>query len=77
MNTGDTSMLHLRRATQRLKDEGNPHALPERLWRIVRSISADGRGEGGGGGSLGVRRWDSETVQVTLQREVGSVGEDC
>ncbi len=73
MSTGDTSMLHLRLATQRLKDEGNPHALPERLWRIVRSIAADGRGEGGSGGSLGVRRWDTETVQVTLQREWGAL----
>ena len=73
MGTGDTSMLHLRLATQRLKDEGNSHALPERLWRIVRSIAADGRGEGGGGGSLGVRRWDTETVQVTLQREWGAL----
>ena len=68
MSTGDTSMLNLRLATQRLKDEGHPHALPEHLWRIVRSIAADGRGEGGSGGSLGVRRWDTETVQVTLQR---------
>ena len=73
MSIGDTSMLHLRLATQRLKDEGNPHALPERLWRIVRSIAADGRGEGGSGGSLGVRRWDAETVQVTLQREWGAL----
>ena len=73
MGTGDTSMLHLRLATQRLKDEGNSHALPERLWRIVRSIAADGRGEGGSGGSLGVRRWDAETVQVTLQREWGAL----
>ena len=69
MGKGDTSRLHLRLATQRLKDEGNSYALPERLWRIVRSIAYDGHGEGGGGGSLGVRRWDTETVQVTLQRE--------
>ncbi len=68
MSTGETSMLHLRLATQRLKAEGHPHALPEHLWRLVRSIAADGRGEGGRGGSLGVRRWDTETVQVTLQR---------
>ena len=73
MSTGDSSMLHLRLATQRLKDEGNLHALPEHLWRIVRSIAADGRGEGGSGGSLGVRRWDAETVQVTLQREWGAL----
>ena len=69
MAKGDTHPLHLRVATQRLKDEGNDHALPERLWRIVRSIAADGRGEGGGGGSIGIRRWDKDTVQVTLQRE--------
>ena len=68
MSTGETSMLHLRLATQRLKAEGHPHALPEHLWRLVRSIAADGRGEGGRGGSLGLRRWDTETVQVTLQR---------
>ena len=69
MAVGQTSPLHLRLATQRLKDSGHTYALPERLWRIIRSISADGRGEGGGGGSIGVRRRDSETVQVTLQRE--------
>ena len=69
MEKGDTSMLHLRRATQQLKDEGHKYALPELLRRIVRSIAADGRGEGGGGGSLGVRGRDGETMQVTLQRE--------
>ncbi len=69
MAKGDTSTLHLRLATQRLKDDGHTYALPERLWRIVRSIAADGRGEGGSGGSLGVRQLDRETVQVTLQRE--------
>ncbi len=69
MGKGDTSTLHLRLATQRLKDDGHPYALPGRLQRILRSIAADGRGEGGGGGSLGLRTWDAETVRVTLQRE--------
>ena len=68
---GETSALHLRQATQELKDEGHSHALPELLRGIVRSIAADGRGEGGGGGSLGLRGRDRETVQVTLQREWG------
>ncbi len=68
MNKGETSTLHLRRATQRLKDAGHTAALPERVRRIVHSIAADGRGEGGRGGSVEVRQWDSETVQVTLQR---------
>ena len=47
MGKGETYPLHLRLATQRLKDEGHSKALPERVRRIVRSIAADGRGEGG------------------------------
>ena len=66
---GDESVLHLRVASQALRDAGEVDPLPERLWRILRSISYDGRGEGGGGGSLRVRKRDAETVQVTLQRE--------
>ena len=66
---GETSTLHLRHAAQALKIEGHNQALPERLRRIVRSIAADGRGEGGGGGSIGVRGQDAETLRVTLQRD--------
>ena len=69
MGEGETSVLHLRLATQRLRDDGHRHALPVLLRRIVSSIAADGRGEGGGGGSLGLRGRDGETLQVTLQRE--------
>ena len=73
MEKGDTSTLHLRLANQRLRDEGHTYALPERLRRIVRSLAADGRGEGGGGGSLSVRGRDAETMQITLQREWGTL----
>ena len=69
MGIGDTWPLHLRLVNQRLKDDGHSYALPERLWQIVRSIAADGQGEDGGRGSLGLRRRGTETVQVTLQRE--------
>ena len=69
MDKEDTSVLHLRIAAQHLRDEGVESPLPERLWRILRSIASDGRGEGGGAGSLGIRKRDGETVQVTLQRE--------
>ena len=69
MEKGDTSNLHLRVASQVLRDAGVVNPLPERLWRILRSIAGDGRGEGGGSGSIGVRKHDAETVQVTLQRE--------
>ena len=43
MEKGDSSSLHLRVATQRLKDEGHTFALPEFVRRIIRSIAADGR----------------------------------
>ena len=69
LDKGDTSQLHLRIATHRLKESGHEYALPERLARITRSIAADGRGDGGSGGSLAVRRRDTETMNVTLQRE--------
>ncbi len=68
MRKGDTSTLHLRLANQRLRDDGHSYALPERLRRIIRGIAADGRGEGGGGGSLSVRGRDPETMRITLQR---------
>ena len=71
MERGESHQLNLRHATQELRNDGHSHALPERLRQIVRSISADGRGEGGGGGSLGLRGRDRETLQVTLQREWG------
>ena len=73
MERGESHQLNLRHATQELRNEGHSHALPERLRQIVRSISADGRGEGGGGGSLGLRGRDRETLQVTLQCEWGAL----
>ena len=69
MAQGESSPLHLRLVTPRLKEEGHTSALPERVRSIVRSVAADGRGEGGSGGSLGVRGRDTETLMVTLQRE--------
>ena len=66
---GDTSPLHLRIAAQMLRDQGLADPLQERLWRIVRGIAYDGRGEDGAAGSLTLRKQDPETVWVTLQRE--------
>ncbi len=66
---GEASTLHLRIAAQKLRDEGLPDPLPERLLRILRGIARDGRGEDGAGGSLTVRKRDAETVWVTLRRE--------
>ena len=84
LQVGETSTLHLRLVTQHLKDAGHTQALPEQVWRILRSIAgdgrdgsikADGRDEGGGKGSLGLRRTDSEIVQVTLKRSWKVLGE--
>ena len=69
LGIGDTSLLHLRHATQQLKDAGHASALPKTLWRLVRSLAADGRSEEGGTASLGLREIDSETVELRLQRK--------
>ncbi len=69
MQKDDTSTLHVRLATQRLKDAGHTSALPERVVRILRGLALDGRGEEGGRGSLGLRGLGREAVQITLQRE--------
>ena len=65
---GERWPLHLRVASDSLRNNGVENPLPERIWRIVRSIASDGRGEGGDSGSLGVRRTNMDTVQVTLRR---------
>src|SRR5262249_49659228 len=42
---------------------------PEKLLRILKGLSADGRSEDGGVGSLRLRRLDRETIELRLQRE--------
>ena len=75
MNNVDTSILHLRVAAQTLRDAGVTDPLPEKLWRILRSIARDGRGEGSGTGSLEVQQRDAETVRVMLRREWSALEE--
>ncbi len=63
------SLLNLRMAAHVLRDQGLANPLPERIWRIVRSLAWDGRGEADGAvGSLSVRKRDAETVHVRLRR---------
>ncbi len=69
LSKGETSLFHLRQVTQRLKDSGHSNALPENVWRLLRSLSRDGRSDAGGLGSLRIKRLDRETVRVTLQRD--------
>ncbi|PLP98546.1 RecQ family ATP-dependent DNA helicase [Cupriavidus pauculus] len=68
LGKGEPTALHLRRAAQALKDNGHPNALPERVWRLVRSIAQDGQTEGREGGSIRVKRLDAESIQLHLLR---------
>ncbi|HVK53506.1 MAG TPA: RecQ family ATP-dependent DNA helicase, partial [Burkholderiales bacterium] len=69
----ESSLLHLRHAAQRLKDAGCANALPEKMRRIVKSISKDGWSEDGGMGSIDMRSLDPETIEVTLRREWSAI----
>jgi len=69
LEKGEASIFHLRQTTQHLKDNGHPGALPEKVWRILRSLSMDGRSEAGGTGSIELKKIDSESVRIILQRE--------
>ncbi len=64
---GETSTLHLRIAVQRLREDGVPKPLLERVLRILRGLSHDGRGEGGSG-SLDLRIHEMENARITLRR---------
>ena len=66
---GGASVLQLRHVAQHLKDAGLSYVLPEHVWRLLRSMSMDGKTEEDGVGSLRLKRLDAETVQVWLQRE--------
>ena len=70
LGKGESSVLHLRRATQQLKDAGHGSALPQTIRRLLGSLAKDGSDDGGGLGNLRLSRWsDAETVQIWLQRE--------
>ena len=69
LEKGEASLLHLRHVSQSLKDAGHADALPEKISRIVRSLSTNGRSEDSGVGSVRLRHLDAETVEVKLQRD--------
>ena len=70
LSKGDAENLHLRTATQRLKDLGHESALPERVMRILRGLAGDGRDESARRGSLSIgRRGRQDTIRLTLNRD--------
>ncbi len=66
---GETQPLHLRQATQHLKDQGHQHALPLLVQRSLKSIAADGLEESQGTANMRVRTRQNEVMQVTLLRD--------
>jgi ATP-dependent DNA helicase RecQ len=73
LGRGESSLLQLRAVAQHLRDQGIVDVLPEKVWRVIRGLAADGRGDEGGVASVRWRRVDAETLSVTLQREWDSI----
>ncbi len=65
--------LELRRLAQRLREKDIENPLPERLVRLLRSISADGRDEPDAKRSIEIRARDMETIGVRLRRNWDSI----
>ena len=65
--------LALRPLAQRLRERGIEDPLPERLVRLLRSMSADGRDEPDAKRSIEIRARDMETVGVRLRRNWASI----
>ena len=66
---GETQPLHLRQASQYLKDQGHRYALPLLVQRSLRSIAADGLEEAQGTANMRVRTGRNEVMQVTLLKD--------
>ena len=65
--------LSLRLLAQRLREKDIENPLPERLVRLLRSISADGRDEPDAKRSIEIYARDMETVGVRLRRNWTSI----
>ena len=65
--------LALRPLAQRLREKDVESPLPERLVRLLRSLSADGRDEPDAKRSIEIRARDMETVGVRLRRNWASI----
>ena len=66
---GETQNLHLRHASQFLKDQGHQYALPLLVQRSVKSIATDGLEDGHRESNMRVRTRRHEIMQVTLLKD--------
>ncbi len=67
------SRLALRPLAQRLREKDIENPLPERLVRLLRSLSADGRDEPDAKRSIEIRARNMETIGVRLRRNWASI----
>ena len=65
--------LALRPLAQRLRERDIANPLPERLVRILRSLSADGRDEPDARRSIEIRARDMETIGIRLRRSWAAI----
>ncbi len=72
LSIDESSTLHIRSACQRLRDDDIVGVLPERVLRIIRGLSLDGRDDQGKG-SLDLRSLRMEDVSITLRRDWSSL----
>ena len=70
---GVWTRLALRPLAQRLREKEIDNPLPERLVRLLRSLSADGRDEPDATRSIEIRGRDLETIGVRLRRNWSSI----
>ena len=70
---GIWTRLALRPLAQRLREREIHNPLPERLVRLLRSLSADGRDEPDATRSVEIRARDLETIGVRLRRNWASI----
>ena len=62
------SPFSLRLVSQRLREQGIENPMPERLVRLLRSMTADGRDEQDAKRSIEIRKRDLDNVNVRLRR---------
>ncbi|MCY4150776.1 MAG: RecQ family ATP-dependent DNA helicase [Aestuariivita sp.] len=70
---GVWTRLSLRPLAQRLREKEIVNPLPERLVRLLRSLSVDGRDEPNSRRSLELRARDMETIGICLRRDWHSI----
>lgn len=69
IDIGEQDPFRLTRGAHSLREQGNDHATPDLVKRLLESIAADGRGDGEGWGNLRTRTRRNEFVEILRHRE--------